>query len=465
MREMPIEAIVRSVKGSHPEKINTLFSKLFILLILFTLLLSACTTSKDINYHSGREGLVITFEKMPKQVYESTAQPLSMRVWNKGVADVPYNDILFTLKGDPFYVTVEQDQVFSSEVSSTTSSGGSSSGTQTPDNPFMSYFPNLFTPNSALPVKKQASLLHGKGFDFQQGEWTDLFPIATFKHVLGIRQIPETQLFASVCYPYQTMLATTVCVDANAFNGNQQEQICTAKTLTFQDQGAPIAITSIENRPTPVRVAAPGGRGAYNSVRPTFIIHFRNVGDGAVLTLPKEGGDLGSECRRQQGKVTVNINATLSGVQLDCKPNPVPINDEEGFVRCTMPESGAGTFAAPNYKGVFSVQLKYLYRTAISKVVTIERDQSTDKPLDEKSYTFPERDANPGFVNGQSRCEYCNGNRDSAECAGWPNKASTNGTFSCVCSETECLKKLSDGKCVFGSTWCPGTNYCCIPGR
>jgi len=430
------------------------------LLILGLLVLAGCGKGKIPTYHVGTEGLTLAFAKeTPTEVYEESEEPIVITLANKGAADVAYNQIIFNLKGDPFYLDVAQDPQLSNQEDAS-------------QNVFQNLFAqqNLFQQPyyAGTPAMDTTQLFHGKSIDFPEGDMLELVPIASFKKIKGLREQPETQLYASVCYPYNTYLATTMCVDANAFNGNKQKQVCSAQTLTYASQGAPVAVIEVENRPAPIRISsgqlAEGGRGYLDIVQPTFIVHIKNVGGGAVLPLPETKDAVLESCTQRTALDQMNgviVNATLSNLQLECSPNPVMLRDEEGFTLCSLPVSAQEKLATPNYLATFTVQLNYLYRNAISQDVEIQRRSPLVYPT---NLTYPERDENPGYINGVPRCDYCSQNKNAAGCDGWPTNVDEAAVFSCVCSEKECLKKTADGKCVYGHTWCPGTNFCCAPG-
>lgn len=401
------------------------------------LLLGACQPQQTIIYHTGTEGLTLAFAKdlPPKTVYEDSIVPLVVTLANKGARDVNYSDIVFSVKGDPFYVNVTNDGTYRfAEARGAYSQ----------------------------PLPAEETILHGKSPVWQTGEWVDLHPTAEFRPIPGLREQPTTQLFASACYAYGTVLGTSLCVDANAFNGNVQRQVCGAETLTFKDQGAPVAITSIENRPSPLRLS--DGTASRDLVQPVFIIHIQNVGDGAVLMpAAKSVDDLVASCSRGvTANPAVAINATLSSLQLECKPNPVPLMNDEGYTTCVLPASASGTFSAPNYLAVFKAELRYVYRSSLSADVTIQRVPGGIGTASPPSGN----EANPAFVEGKTRCEFCSGNRNDPRCSDWPAKANQTAEFSCACGVQQCnqLAQRAPAACVFGQTWCPGTSYCCIPG-
>ncbi len=415
---------------------RTRLPTLLSLLLLPIILLSACGGPPTQDYHTGSEGLVLSFayNTPPAEVYEGSDVPVFLDVWNKGAWDVPFNAITLTLRTNPFYANVTEAPAFDPRA------------------------------------ERYADSLFGKQPGYSDGERRELAGLVSINSILGLREQPSSELFASICYPYRTTLGTSVCVDANAYNQNQQQQVCQAETLTYRDQGAPVAVTEIENRPTPVRAASEGGRGFLDFVQPTFIIHVRNVGQGSVLMpAPEENTTMAAACagvieRDQLNRV--GVNATLSGRRLVCDPNPVLLQRSEGYTTCVLPPGqDSQGLAGSNYLGVLIISLDYLYRDATSASFDILRraPNAYDDP------TVAERDAHPGYINGEERCTYCERNPSDPGCKDWPKEAQQVSGWACACSQDECLARYRNKtgaiQCVYGATWCPGSNYCCVPGR
>jgi len=402
------------------------------MLLFLTLLLAACQAGpRFVNYRTGTDGVTIAFSHgtPPAKVYEESAVPFFLTLWNQGATDVPLAAITLSVTSDPFYAQVRQAPTLKREnLSSETS------------------FP-------------YSSSLLGKQPGYEAGEQRELTGILSIRKIKGLRESPTSELYASICYPYLTAFSDTVCVDTNAYNQNRQRQVCQAQTLTYQDQGAPVAVTMVENRPTPLR------GGSLDVIQPTFIIHIRNKGGGAVLMpVPAENATRDEACAgavARELRDKVGVNATLSGRQLRCDPDPVLLQGGEGYTTCVLDE-GKGSVGG-NYLGVLSVRLDYLYREGASASFTIQRRApGAGEP------SVAERDAHPGYVNGEPRCDYCSAHRSAPECKDWPAAANKSASFTCACGQAECLKKakLQDGdvRCVYGASWCPGSNYCCVPG-
>lgn len=408
----------------RPARVAPLLALL--ILSLPVLLLAACGQQPAPDVHTGTDGLVLELlPSLPDQVIEETTLPVLVRIHNRGAYPLNYSWIITQLRGDTFYVDVDQE-----------------------------------SPLARAKLVDTDTLLYGKGSEFPNGESLILQPNVTFKKVQGLREEPEVELYASVCYPYETRLGTTLCVDSNKWSQNQQPQICTAESVTFRSQGAPVAVTLIENRPTPTRVAA--GTGVADVVQPVFIVHVENVGTGTVLRGDATEEELVTACALRtpaEEAAMVSISAELSGIPLACEPALIPLRDDAGFTTCVLPAEDLAAIQAFNYQGVFTARLGYVYRDSVSGYVSIERRS----PIVSGRDALGDPEENPGLVHGQPRCEYCSLNPDARECEGWPDEAVA-GLFSCACSESECQKRYRDGECVYGQTWCPGTNYCCIPG-
>ncbi len=415
--------------------------RILTLFLSLALLLTACQGSQTANYHVGTEGIVLSFTQgtPPAQVYEESDVPVFLELWNKGATDVLFRDITLTLTTDPFYATVKQAPMF-----------------------------DLKQEREELPPDTSFSYtdyLLGRQPGYSDGERRVFSSLISIKKIQGLREEPTSELFASVCYPYRTEFGETVCVDTNAYNQNQQRQVCQAATHTYQSQGAPVAVTQVENRPTPVRRPGEGGRGYLNVVQPTFIIHLRNVGRGTVL-LPlsadaatRNAACAGSVARELRNRVGVNVS--LSGVQLQCDPNPVLLQGGEGYTTCKLVDKAV---SGSNYLGILTISLDYLYRESMSAHFSILRRA----PGLDDNPTVEERGAHPGYVHGEPRCDYCSRHRNAPECRDWPSAANATAIFTCACGEEECLKKArlpnGDVRCVYGKSWCPGSNYCCVPG-
>jgi hypothetical protein len=195
-------------------------------------------------------------------------------------------------------------------------------------------------------------------------------------------------IMATACYPYVTKASPTVCIDPNPFD-TKSEKVCTIGSQTLSTQGAPIAVTKIDQE------------AARNKIQ--FRIHIKNVGDGDVLKQgadkddnkildkcsPLGGGLLG---RKDFDRVEVQ-KIMVGGVDLlgtkKCSPfaedtnNIMRLFDGEGFVICTLTVSKLGTTQSA-YTTPLNIELAYNYRSTISKPIRIQKLTTIDDYDEEK---------------------------------------------------------------------------------
>lgn len=426
-----------------------------LLLILFAACQPLGPTATD--HRTGSDGIVLSFSQgtPDEEVYEQSTIPVFVQLANRGAWDVRLEEIFFKVSGDEYYVSVEtypEDEIGAEEEPE----GIQNPNAQGPD-PFEDY-------------------LNGKSDAYPNGEIYETRSFVSFKRVPGLRQKPETQLYARICYPYATMFSADICVDLNSFNQNVQGQACEAADQSFTDQGAPVAVTAVENRPVPRRVSDDAGN-TYQGVMQVFNVRIENVGSGAVLrpvheTLTHDGvNTLGETNISAEERVaacnqdiptellnTVGVSADLSGSPLDCVPDVVQLRGGRGFTRCILPEEESLSMTGPNYIGILNVQLDYLYTASIATDVQILR-----QPFE--TGTAPDPSTNPALVGegpgAVPRCDFCSANRNAAECDGWTGSTDSTVQYSCACSQEECFARSADDACIYGRTWCPGANYCC----
>ena len=173
----------------------------------------------------------------------------------------------------------------------------------------------------------------------------------------------RSTIFANVCYPYKTSLSTPICVETAHYS--VENRVCDLRALSFSSQGAPVAITRIDQD------SVIDG----DEVKPRLGIHVKNVGGGFVIG--KEDEELRGACTAEGdsteiiGKITVE-SASLSGKEFDCVNKEVFLHGGVGFFYCVLKEDGFGRDAANNLVSPFYITLAYGYRNAESKTVNIE---------------------------------------------------------------------------------------------
>ena len=179
----------------------------------------------------------------------------------------------------------------------------------------------------------------------------------------GLDQTTQTFLVTN-CFLYATYAAPVVCIDPAPFSESQK--VCTPQQYTgTSGQGAPVAVTYIEQENTPRQAI--------------FTIHIKNVGGGRVY----DPGYLEICSPYSPYRVTNNeLNVVYVGdirvsgdlQRLDCTPNDFVRLDPktgEGVVTCAYDIPFSGIKSA--YKAPLVVELWYGYEKTTQKTVTIKR--------------------------------------------------------------------------------------------
>ncbi|MBI3036323.1 hypothetical protein HYY73_01000 [Candidatus Woesearchaeota archaeon] len=307
--------------------------------ILAVLLVSGCgqlgtKTNKGINLpeiYVGTEGVDAQFapDSIPKATTEGSVHYALLIVSNKGAAGVDPKALTILARDDRAAFKFEPAVIDSGNSEITTLPGRET-------NP-AGYF-------DSIKVKATAKNLGGKG--------------------------AETNLLATVCYPYKTKLTANVCIDTTLGTPSFQKvrKPCDAeKPLVFKSQGAPVAITRIEPRQA-------SGEGY---VVPKFKIFITNVGKGRIVD--KRGiatacTDDQSNAVKEKSIVSVD-NAGLKGENLKCTEAEKTITgtSADDYIFCEYNgidlSKDLGVFATP-----LSIGLSYGYKSTGAPVhVSVEK--------------------------------------------------------------------------------------------
>ena len=408
-------------------------------IVASALLLAGCSggyapVHKDVEYYKGSDGLILelTNDETLKEIYESTNFALSMSIENAGAFSVTEPDeAVLSVGFDPFYIETL----------------GEAKGNR------------LIITRSNI-VAKGLSVI-GKSRYYPTGSKIFFyFPYFKTRNVTGQQSKPDTQIFASLCYPYATTLSTIVCIDFDVFKEGTRSQVCTQSDLSLKDQGAPVAITLVEVENLPVRD---------NLVKPVFTLHMRNVGRGSILSPKSDPSEIERVCTNQELSQSdfnmVDVEAWLSNnIRLECTPNTVRLNEQEGITRCTIRDEDIADAISfrQNYQAPLTVNITYLYQNTLKQDIKIKRvnpygDLSTQNT--EGCLPFEVRDGDE-CVN---KCDFCAKNPDASECniASSRFEVQWNAGFGCKCSQKTCNSLYPDGLCTPFSGFCPVASYCC----
>jgi len=188
---------------------------------------------------------------------------------------------------------------------------------------------------------------------------------------IGVQSEKHTStIFATACYPYKTIVGTSACIDANIIGDSRGEKACSVKDIILTGgQGAPVTVTRIESRMLPQGV---------DRVKPHFLIHIRNIGNGEVVNRSKLEEACSSASFGYQDFNTLEIHVKLSGISLKCGdeedtgPATIRLRDKTDVVRCTYKEDDIDT-SVDAYVAPLSIDLSYGYTHTISKNIIIEK--------------------------------------------------------------------------------------------
>lgn len=189
----------------------------------------------------------------------------------------------------------------------------------------------------------------------------------------------ESTILVTACYPYSTIATPTVCIDPQPFEA-RQEKVCNIGSQTLKPQGAPIAITKIDQE---------ASRGKIR-----FKITIENVGKGDVIwendvdklsslmdkCSPAGGTASGILDRKDFDKVRLD-EVKIGEVDLlktgKCTPfaegttNIIRLFEGSGFVVCTLDGLDKGPESA--YTTPIAIKASYAYRSTISKPISIRK--------------------------------------------------------------------------------------------
>ncbi len=299
---------------------------MFMCLIIF---LTGCQLKKtdraSEDYRYGTQGLVLNFLQNfpPSRLYDDEPFDVTLETANTGAYDAGgVNDKVYLSGFDPSIIT------------------------------------SISINGEKLPA------LEGKNAFNPQGT----FDYVSFKGILrnlrsrNIDKYPF-RLFATACYNYKTFSSSNICIDPDPYSPTTKEKVCIPQSISLGNQGAPIAISSVDVE------ASPG--------RTRFKIHINNAGGGEVF---KGGANYLSKCSpynpsglefNDMDYIKLN-KVEVSGVSIlsSCKPlnnGYLKLTNNYGFVICEIGSpKGSSAYVTP-----LVIELDYGYRSSVSKNVEI----------------------------------------------------------------------------------------------
>ncbi len=304
--------------------------KKILLLILIIIFISGCDrfspnkgSISDVNVHTGTSALEMEFLKdsPPNDIYEDQTFKAAVLLQNKGAFDIKKGYLL---------IGVEED-----------------------------YMELLYERYG----KKIDLQLEGKSIKNPVGEEKIEEFVLKAKKIDPQTQEHDSSIYITSCYEYRTELSETVCIDTDVYNVKPMEKVCTVKDISLISQGAPVAVTKIEERIS----SSENGE----IIIPEFTVYIDNKGKGEVIDISKIDDVCSSKSLNSEDINKLKIEAYLSGIPLECNPNELKLKKKQDKVICSLKEGVKKD--EPAFTTLLSVVLNYGYTQTISKKITIKK--------------------------------------------------------------------------------------------
>jgi hypothetical protein len=194
--------------------------------------------------------------------------------------------------------------------------------------------------------------LEGRSAQNPEGGFTQ------FTKDVGIVNLPSgtdqlsLNLMVAACYPYQTEASLPVCIDPDPY-GVVMAKACTPSGIPAASQGAPIAITSVQQESLPNKAI--------------FKITVSNLGGGQVYFYPADCLNLrySETDKLDYSSVTIGTNIQPT----TCSPlSPLILTNGRATLTCifNVPQNQAFT-------STLNIKLNYGYMNTIQKAVKVKK--------------------------------------------------------------------------------------------
>lgn len=185
----------------------------------------------------------------------------------------------------------------------------------------------------------------------------------------------DLTLLATACYNYNTIAGPSVCIDPDPYSTTTEKKVCEVKDITLQSQGAPVAVTRIDEE-------------AF-AQRTQFRITIKNVGGGDTIKVSAvdKCDPFGSEKleREDIDKVYI-LGVTVGDKHLECKPlidTETGTDKDQGYVRLINGEGSVICELSKNdygksntaYTTPLNIKLVYVYRNTAERKIQIKKEQ------------------------------------------------------------------------------------------
>ena len=330
-------------------KIKNLFT---ILNLIFLIFISGCGSistqnKQDVDVHVGYKGLAIEFVKNtpPPRIFEGDTFPVYLKIKNNGAYSIKDSKAIVNLGVEKDYtlqvVLLEGSRIQKAEGENAAkfSLDGKSNINPIGDEDVISY-------NVKAGKIDPQSEAH-----------------------------PST-VTATLCYPYETIFSTGVCIDSDISNLRPGKKVCEVRDLVPSGgQGAPVAVTKVEVSMLPTQ--ANDKEKSIQKIIPQFLIYVENKGSGLVINSEAVGEFCTKSEAKHENLNIIYIDAELSGEKLYCQletkqniPGHIKLKDKKDIVRCTLEK---GIESTDTYLSPLRITLTYGYTQSISANYFIQK--------------------------------------------------------------------------------------------
>ena len=328
---------------------------IILILILFTLGCGTTSTKKttDVDVRVGFNGLLLEFLKNtpPQKLFEDDVFPVIIKVRNNGAYSLEKDEKAILSLGIEKDYTKKIELLVAGKVQS---AGIGNAATFNLEG------------KSKINTKGEEEVI---SYNIQAGK---VDPQSEFH---------ASTVIATLCYPYQTILDTTVCVDTDISNLRPGKKACKAQDLILNNgQGAPIAIAKIEVNMLPAEVDE---KNQPRKIKPQFLIFIENKGQGTAIKKEVVKDFCTKSDTSHENLNRVYVSAKLSNEELDCTPKEkessnekqalVKLKDKKELVRCTLEKEKSIQSSLDPYLSPLRIELNYGYTQSISANYLIQK--------------------------------------------------------------------------------------------
>lgn len=327
------------------------YKPIIITLILSILLVSSCSTetkkkSDEVELRKGFTGLTIEFLKNtpPERVFVSDSFPVFVRIKNIGAFSIKDNKKAIISLG------VEKD--YTENINLLQGRANS-----------VDNLPNVaeFT-------------LEGKSLVNLEGDEEVVSYVLKAGRIDPQSEAHPSSVIATVCYPYETVLDTTVCIDTDVSNLRPGKKVCHAQDLVFSNgQGAPIAVTKVEASMNPAESS--DQKSLSDKIKPQFLIYIENKGAGTAIKEESVKDFCIKSDTSHENLNIIYIDVFLSGKQLICQLEKkrgsddlghIKLKDKKDIIRCSVNDEQLVDRNQNPYLSPLKIVLNYGYSQSVS---------------------------------------------------------------------------------------------------